>query len=550
MITNTGKSIISKYLLGQAPAYASYIAVGCGAQPILGYPSGSALEDLKEELSEKTTLDFEMFRVPITSRGFVNEDGVSKLVLTAELPTEERYEISEVGVYSAGSNPAAASFDSRIILGFTQNEAWQSHTRVNDTGSDDSKIISLPFIAEALDQDNSSDELEPKTSSIITGATTNGSSLLTFTSNNSFILGEEVVVSEINPSDFNKTGIIVSATPTQFIVDISPSTVSSSITYTSGGSAESSAPFFQVNSDNAAFSKSGRVDKYERGRYYNNMIVVRTDMSDLFKQSDGSLSTDDNLYHIHLNGIRTDLNRNSPLDELRLAFSILCRDKDVVPETINILLEFRDTDQLSGSGNFAKMEISLTQGVDGVNFNDNRYFVINKKIQDLVTSSGFTWNAVNVVKAYASATKEFRIKQKSRTDNVVTITTEGNHGVSTGDFVNIYDIDSPEISGIYEITYVDDDTFIYTVPGNEDGSLDIALTTITPQDSNHKIDTLIKDFYVAFDGLRLENLTTQNPLYGLTGYSLIKSGVEYAYPIVKNPNSNNYIEFRFALEVT
>ena len=34
MITNTGKSIIGKYLLGQAPAYASYIAIGCGAQPL------------------------------------------------------------------------------------------------------------------------------------------------------------------------------------------------------------------------------------------------------------------------------------------------------------------------------------------------------------------------------------------------------------------------------------------------------------------------------------------------------------------------------------
>ena len=34
MITNSGKSIIAKYLIGQAPAYASYIAVGCGAQTL------------------------------------------------------------------------------------------------------------------------------------------------------------------------------------------------------------------------------------------------------------------------------------------------------------------------------------------------------------------------------------------------------------------------------------------------------------------------------------------------------------------------------------
>ena len=65
MITNTGKSIIAKYLLGQAPAYASYIAIGCGATPL---DTADAIGDY----STKINLDFEMFRVPISSRGFVN----------------------------------------------------------------------------------------------------------------------------------------------------------------------------------------------------------------------------------------------------------------------------------------------------------------------------------------------------------------------------------------------------------------------------------------------------------------------------------------------
>ena len=34
MITEFGKGIIGKYLIGQAPAYASYIAIGCGATPV------------------------------------------------------------------------------------------------------------------------------------------------------------------------------------------------------------------------------------------------------------------------------------------------------------------------------------------------------------------------------------------------------------------------------------------------------------------------------------------------------------------------------------
>ena len=79
MITNTGKSILGKYLLGQAPAYASFIAIGCGAKPL---DTTDALGDY----SNKKNLDFEMLRVPISSRGFVNEGGLDKIVFTAELP--------------------------------------------------------------------------------------------------------------------------------------------------------------------------------------------------------------------------------------------------------------------------------------------------------------------------------------------------------------------------------------------------------------------------------------------------------------------------------
>lgn len=128
MITNTGKDIVAKYLIGQAPAYASYIALGCGIKPLT---TGDNLTPLLPGYSEKQNLDFEMFRVPITSRGYVTDlvDGqeVSKVVFTAELPTEQRYEISEIGVYSAKSNPSATTRDSRILYTFTESENWEYH---------------------------------------------------------------------------------------------------------------------------------------------------------------------------------------------------------------------------------------------------------------------------------------------------------------------------------------------------------------------------------------------------------------------------------------
>ncbi len=137
MITNTGKEIVAKYLLGTAPAFASYMAFGSGPQPL-----GSADSHSFNTYAQKESLDFEMFRVPISSRGYVYEDGVNKLVFTGELPSQEKYEITEIGIYSAGSNPSAAGFDSRNIVLFSQEEAWQSVT---------ASTANIPVVTTALD---------------------------------------------------------------------------------------------------------------------------------------------------------------------------------------------------------------------------------------------------------------------------------------------------------------------------------------------------------------------------------------------------------------
>ena len=123
MITNKGKEIIAKYLLGTTPAYASYMAFGCGAKPL-------ASGDSYGNYNEYSELEFEMFRVPISSRGYVKEDignneFISKIVFTSELPTQERYEITEIGIFPAGGNPSASGFDSRTLIAFTEEEQWQ-----------------------------------------------------------------------------------------------------------------------------------------------------------------------------------------------------------------------------------------------------------------------------------------------------------------------------------------------------------------------------------------------------------------------------------------
>ena len=273
MITNKGKSIIGKYMLGQAPAYASYLAVGCGPIPL-------QTEDVADNFATKENLDFEMFRVPISSRGFVNENGIDKIVLTAELPTEERYEITEVGLYSAGSNPSAGAQDSKTVFAFTQGENWEYHTA--------SSSIAIPVISVPLDAND-----------------------------------DDII---------NATG-------------------------TANG-------VFQTNADNSIFYNTDRVDRYERPRFLNNTILMQGDDSDLSIGGGGSGGVDhfvvDSGNHIHLTSPNVDFSQNSPLDELRFAFSLVNRDGTSAanPDTVRILIDFAATDSNNPS-TYARFEINI-----------------------------------------------------------------------------------------------------------------------------------------------------------------------------------------------
>lgn len=119
MITTSGKKIIAKFLLGQAPAFATHIAAGIGADVLYPTQSASAYP-----YSSQQALEFEAFRVPITSRGFVKESGVEKIVFKGEMPSTYHYHISEIGFYSDGANSLAGSYDSKTLATFAPVESW------------------------------------------------------------------------------------------------------------------------------------------------------------------------------------------------------------------------------------------------------------------------------------------------------------------------------------------------------------------------------------------------------------------------------------------
>jgi hypothetical protein len=535
MITNTGKTIIGKYLLGQAPAFASYIAVGCGPKPRPNINSltncstvslgttvtttsteglwigafvhnitagagsipntavvASIINSTQFTLSvaptvalsgatisieidkEKESLDFEMFRVPISSRGYVQENGMNKIVLTAELPTEERYEITEVGLYSAGANPSAGSYDSKTVFAFTDAESWQHHK--------ETVTLPIPTITEQLDTENDN---------IITGS---------------------YLINSLN-KEYDIVNGVLTATPV-----------------------------FQANSDNSIFYKEGRTDEYERCRFLNNTILMQGDTSTLTVANNHLNIVSGS--HIHVTGVDIDFDNNSVKDELRLAFSLVRKNggSNSVPDTVRILVDFSSNDE-ENSPQFARFEVDLDNGTDPgeYNFAANRYFVISKPIQDLYTSPSFSWNAVNVVKIYASVLSERSIDQKSLTSNVATIRTTSDHGFSIGDVVSIDDVD-PTFNGQYTITAVPTTTsFRYS----KTYSGTIATADVIPSGTVSKASS---DYYVALDALRLENVATKNPLYGLTGYTIVQN--TDAESVIKSPNTNNYIEFRFSIGVS
>ena len=382
MITNIGKNLLAKYLVGQTQSYASHIAVGCGASPL-------ASDGSFGDYSLKNSLDFEMFRVPIISRGFVHENGIDKVVLTAELPTEERYEITEVGIFSAASNPVAGSFDSRNIFSFTNTDNWLYQPF-------NSPAIDIPVRYEPLSGDQESNNI-------------------------------------------NET-----------------------------------APVFETNADNRVFTDQYRLERNERCRFLNNIIAIAGNNSTLTRDELGRIRVTPGSKYIRLNETTVDLSKNSPLDELKFAFSVVNKtaNSSTVPDNVKVLLEFSyiGTNSLV---EYARFEVDIDDqsyvagtADDTFDFSESRYVVVTRSLKDLKKTDNFDWREVNVVKIYSCVTE-------------------------AGSPSNL--------------------------------------------------------FYVCLDGLRLENVTSTNSLYGLTGYSVIKN--VGSRPIIKSANTTNYIEFRFALGV-
>jgi hypothetical protein len=248
--------------------------------------------------------------------------------------------------------------------------------------------------------------------------------------------------------------------------------------------------------------------------------------------------------HIHLTGASLDFNKNAPTDQLKLAFSVINKDGEssIQPDEVRIVVEFSDTDEAnSPTSQYARLQVVLKETDLGVDFETNRYFVSTVALQDLIKTSGFTWNVVDTVKFYATVIKGTAlVSNKSATATVVTLTTSANHSFSVGDKIIVAGLgNSGRFDGTFIITEVTPNTIKYNSAGTT-----VSSTAVSP---TVQIASPSDNYYVALDALRLENTTSSNPVYGLSGYSVIKN--TNSETIVKNANTTNHIEFRFGMDV-
>jgi hypothetical protein len=408
----------------------------------------------------KEVLDFEMFRLPISSRGYVNDDGVNKIVLTAQLPTEERYEITEVGVYSAGSNAIAGRYDSKTITAFSGDELWQLSVE---------NSLFAPSIPSAQFP-----EFQLKATDTFNNITTTASA-------------------------------------------------------------------FKTSTTNGLFTNSIRSERYERPRFLSNVFLLKSNSSEIFttlldENSPLEIIQESKKY-LQLNGATVDLSKNSISDIMKIAFSIvsITGGSSSVPDFARVVVEFANAD----NSQVAQMQINASN--DRLNFAENRYILGEKRLDELSYSSGgqFSWRNVSVIRVYASATDRLLVTNKVAAAGEATITTASSHNLVAGDYVSMFGVDA-DLNGRWEVSEVVDSTSF------KFETTEIVSNSIV--EPNGTLDVASKEYFIALDALRVDNVSTANPLYGLTGYSVIQNIDELA--IVKSSNTNNYIEYRFILDVT
>jgi hypothetical protein len=462
MITNNGKQLIGKFLLGQAPNFATHIAAGCGPTALL--PDQELSVEEVNLIKEKSNLDFEVFRVPISAKGFIKEDGVEKIVFKAEMPTEQRYQITEVAFFPAAENSVAGAFDSKTLATFVPTESWVAYSNQS-------------------------------------------ASTVSFVSDDSVLS--------------NADGDIL-------VEDLA----------------------YYVSSNANLFNEQDRKQRRETPRFYNRALVVSGSSSYI----DENFEIIGDKISIENSTLAFNFNQNLPPDEVKIAFSLLATEtsNNVNPDRVRVILDFlNNIPGLELSSPKARAIIELSSEDFEVEEGEsnpasiNRYKVITRKLSQFALDDTFSWANINLIRIYASVIEDVYIPIVAReiVDNVATVGLSDEYYMFDGQRFNIESVSS-DFNG---------DNFIFTSASATSASVSYPVSASASPLSNASAGSLVykgrtNNYKILFDGLRLDNVSSQNPLYTMVGYDIIRN--DNAYPILKAENTNNYIEYRFGIGVT
>jgi len=401
MITNIGKNLIGKYLVGQSTQYASHIAIGCGTKPITSATSYS-------NYATKTELDFEMERLQIISRSYIADKTtatITQFVVTAGSQSivytaANSFIVGQVvtitdtaqvsGVYPAnGSFTITAATSTTFTATANSTITIGSNATVSSGGTVVGYINKISLIAE-LPIDNRYEITELGLWSDISNPIPSG-----VDSRNIFNFGRNSEVWQY------KTG---GTSPTTSTLTYTETALDSGNAFNNLDTLQPSIKAVLTNSDNIFFN-STRIARFERPRFLDDCLIVGGDLSKFeFSGSttvpysiDETVTND----YITISNINLGaLDTNSTSDELVFAYSLISKSASATTlgtiESVNIMVEF-NAGLESAKYHFRQRtsELSAT----------NRYQIIKVSLGDTTYSTksdGFLWKDVTSANIYAS----------------------------------------------------------------------------------------------------------------------------------------------------
>ena len=383
MITNKGSEIIAKYMLGQAPEYAAYIAVGVGSKPLAGSQNDTSLPT-------KKSMDFEAFRVPVSSRGIVNDTitldlshwSVSSNIVTITTTTHHGVNVGDSIVVTfslAGNSAKNSTFASPFVAtDVTSNTITYSQTIsasawVPATGD----IATVSYVRDRI---IFKAQLPPDQKYRMTEIA------LFPAASNQLALGydSKLLLGFLTTEGWSRYDGVDNA------IDIFAEKITDAFGVIESASI-GKAKF--INSDNAGFT-TPRKGRQESPRLYNRCLMVKGDLTAF---SSDAMAVDSSSNYVSTSSISFDLSKNSPLDYIKLALSVLSETETPTasPNKVRVRIEFLNF--LSGG---AVAKAVYTKVINQTELDASRYQVISAQLQDFVVDPSFTWSKVSSTRVY------------------------------------------------------------------------------------------------------------------------------------------------------